>query len=53
MNADDALVKRYLDIMQGGIGFSSVPGNTVFTVDLPQHLPVVEGPGHVPAQTTI
>ncbi|HRT53708.1 MAG TPA: HAMP domain-containing sensor histidine kinase, partial [Flavobacteriales bacterium] len=47
------LVKRYLDIMQGGIGFSSVPGNTVFTVDLPQHLPVVEGPGHVPAQTTI
>lgn len=32
------LVKRYLDIMNGAIDFSSRPGHTVFNVELPQHL---------------
>lgn len=34
------LVKRYLELMQGSIGFTSVPGHTVFQVELPQHLTV-------------
>lgn len=32
------LVKRYLETMNGTIEFTSIPGNTVFTVRLPQHL---------------
>ncbi|MCB0770510.1 MAG: PAS domain S-box protein [Flavobacteriales bacterium] len=32
------IVKRYLDIMQGTIGFKSGPGNTLFNVELPQFL---------------
>jgi PAS domain S-box-containing protein len=32
------IVKRYLDIMKGTIRFESVPGNTLFTVELPQYL---------------
>ncbi len=32
------IVARYLDLMQGSIRFNSIPGNTVFTVELPQHL---------------
>ncbi len=32
------IVKRYLDLMGGTIGFTSEPGNTLFTVELPQHL---------------
>ncbi len=32
------LVKRYLDLMQGTIRFTSAPGDTTFTVELPQHL---------------
>lgn len=32
------LVKRYLELMDGSIRFTSRPGHTVFTVDLPQHL---------------
>lgn len=32
------LVKRYLDIMQGSVTFTSKPGATVFNVKLPQHL---------------
>ncbi len=32
------LVKRYLDIMNGTIDFTSRPGHTVFNVELPQHL---------------
>lgn len=33
------LVKRYLDLMHGTIAFTSRPGATTFTVQLPQHLP--------------
>ncbi len=32
------IVKRYLDLMDGTIRFESAPGNTVFTVELPQYL---------------
>jgi len=32
------LVKRYVELMQGTIAFSSRPGDTTFTVELPQHL---------------
>ena len=32
------IVRRYLDLMNGTIRFASAPGNTVFTVQLPQHL---------------
>ena len=32
------IVKRYLDMMEGTIGFTSEPGDTRFTVELPQHL---------------
>jgi PAS domain S-box-containing protein len=32
------LVKRYLEMMGGAIRFTSAPGNTVFTAELPQHL---------------
>lgn len=32
------LVRRYLDLMQGSIHFTSRPGSTEFTVELPQHL---------------
>ena len=32
------IVKRYLELMSGDIRFSSAPGNTLFTVELPQHL---------------
>ncbi|MFT3884687.1 MAG: PAS domain-containing sensor histidine kinase [Flavobacteriales bacterium] len=32
------IVTRYLDLMSGTIRFTSRPGATVFTVDLPQHL---------------
>ncbi len=32
------IVKRYLDLMNGSIRFTSIPGNTLFTVELPQHL---------------
>lgn len=32
------LVKRYLEMMGGSIRFTSAPGNTVFTAELPQHL---------------
>lgn len=32
------IVRRYLDLMNGTIRFESAPGNTVFTVELPQHL---------------
>jgi PAS domain S-box-containing protein len=32
------LVQRYLQLMQGSITFTSVPGDTVFKVELPQHL---------------
>lgn len=32
------IVKRYLELMNGTIRFESAPGNTVFTVELPQHL---------------
>jgi len=32
------IVKRYLDLMNGGISFESQTGRTVFTVTLPQHL---------------
>lgn len=32
------IVKRYLDLMGGSIGFTSRPGRTVFTVHLPQHI---------------
>ena len=38
------IVKRYLDLMQGTIHFTSEPGNTVFTVDLPQHLSTTTEP---------
>lgn len=34
------LVKRYLDILGGGITFRSAPGETIFIVDLPQFSPV-------------
>lgn len=30
------IVKRYLDLLGGSIGFSSEPGRTIFTVQLPQ-----------------
>lgn len=33
------IVRRYLEMMGGGITFQSEPGRTVFTVDLPQHMP--------------
>ncbi|MFZ1689298.1 MAG: PAS domain-containing sensor histidine kinase [Flavobacteriales bacterium] len=33
-----SIVKRYLDLMGGGINFTSIPGRTVFTVTLPQHI---------------
>lgn len=33
------IVKRYLEIMNGSIRFESSQGNTLFTVELPQHLP--------------
>lgn len=33
------LVKRYVDLMQGSIGFTSRPGDTTFVVEFPQHLP--------------
>jgi PAS domain S-box-containing protein len=33
------IVKRYLELMNGTIRFTSVPGKTLFTVELPQHLP--------------
>jgi len=33
------IVRRYLEMMGGGITFQSKPGRTVFTVDLPQHMP--------------
>ncbi|MFZ1688515.1 MAG: PAS domain-containing sensor histidine kinase [Flavobacteriales bacterium] len=33
------IIKRYLDLMDGSIRFKSVPGDTVFTVELPHHLP--------------
>ena len=32
------LVRRYLELMKGTIRFTSAPGDTEFTVDLPQHL---------------
>lgn len=32
------IVKRYLDLMGGSISYTSRPGRTVFTVELPQHL---------------
>jgi PAS domain S-box-containing protein len=32
------LVRRYLELMHGSIGFTSAPGHTVFQVELPQHL---------------
>ncbi|MDX9750908.1 MAG: HAMP domain-containing sensor histidine kinase, partial [Flavobacteriales bacterium] len=38
------LVKRYLDLMDGRIDFTSSPGDTTFTVDLPQHLPAAPVP---------
>jgi PAS domain S-box-containing protein len=31
------IVKRYLDLLGGTIAFKSKPGETIFTVDLPQH----------------
>lgn len=31
------IVKRYLELLGGGIGFTSRPGSTVFTVEVPQH----------------
>ena len=34
------IVKRYLELMNGGITFTSAPGATVFKVTLPQHLPI-------------
>lgn len=34
------IIKRYLDLMNGRIRFTSEPGNTMFTVELPQHLTV-------------
>ena len=33
------IVKRYLDLLGGTIAFSSKPGETIFTVELPQHFP--------------
>ncbi len=33
------IVKRYLELMNGSIRFESAPGKTLFTVELPQHLP--------------
>ncbi len=36
------IVKRYLDLLDGSIRFTSRPGATIFTVDLPQRL----GPEH-------
>ena len=38
------IVKRYVDLMQGAIRFTSRPGDTIFTVELPQHLPVMPPP---------
>lgn len=32
------IVKRYLELMQGSIHFTSMPGRTTFDVELPQHL---------------
>lgn len=32
------IVKRYLELMKGSIHFTSRPGSTTFTVELPQHL---------------
>lgn len=32
------LVQRYLGLMRGTIAFTSAPGDTVFTITLPQHL---------------
>jgi signal transduction histidine kinase len=32
------IVKRYLEMMNGTITFTSEPGKTVFIVDLPQYL---------------
>jgi PAS domain S-box-containing protein len=32
------LVQRYLGLMGGNIRFTSAPGNTVFTITLPQHI---------------
>lgn len=32
------IVTRYLDLLGGTIGFTSEPGHTVFTVELPQYL---------------
>ena len=32
------LVRRYLELMKGTIRFTSAPGDTEFTVELPQHL---------------
>lgn len=34
------LVKRYLELMHGTIAFTSRPGETIFHVELPQHLPL-------------
>ncbi|MBL7950369.1 MAG: PAS domain S-box protein [Flavobacteriales bacterium] len=34
------LVKRYLELMQGNITFTSLPGATVFHVELPQRIPL-------------
>ena len=33
------IVKRYIELLHGSVMFTSRPGATVFTVDLPQHLP--------------
>lgn len=35
-----SIIKQYLDIMGGRIRFTSVPGKTVFTVELPQHMSI-------------
>lgn len=32
------IVKRYLDLLGGGITFTSEPGRTIFTVELPQRI---------------
>ncbi len=32
------IVKRYVELMQGSISFTSEPGHTVFSVTLPQHV---------------
>ncbi len=33
------IIRRYLDMMGGTIRFTSEPGNTIFTVELPRQLP--------------